>query len=359
MNLKHRIQSCFHDYYKKLEAREHQLSYLFLEITRRCNLNCLHCGSDCSSSTRSPELTTESWQKIISYFYRHFSTSVTFIITGGEPLVHPDLFEITRHINKHNMRWGMVTNGMALNQNRMKQLVNTGIYSITLSLDGTEKNHNKIRNNPNAFKQILQALDNTGKADIPVKDAVSCIFPGNLNELDQIAQLLIDKGITSWRLFRIFPSGRAANNNELMLSFEQTQQMLRWIKENKKFYKKKGLDINLSCEGWLPFDTDKKVRDFPFFCRAGINIASILCDGTITGCSNNDPVFYEGNILKEDFINVWENKFLKFRDKSWVKNTDCANCEHLNKCQGNSIHLWHGTETRPRFCYVKDLSKID
>jgi len=184
------------------------------------------------------------------------------------------------------------------------------------------------------------------------------VYPDNLHELDKIAELLIEKGMQSWRLFRIFPSGRADNNENVLLSFEQTQEMINWIAKNKNSLQKKGLTLNLSCEGWLPYSIDKTVRDAPFFCRAGINMASILSDGTITGCSNNHPEFYEGNILKDNFESLWEFGFQKFRKRSWLSDTVCAECKHVSFCQGGSIHLWNPKNDRPNFCYVKDIGKI-
>jgi radical SAM protein with 4Fe4S-binding SPASM domain len=355
MNLKSKIQSKLHNKYKEIETNEHKLSYLFLEITKKCNLNCLHCGSDCKSSINSPELTTDSWLKIIDYFHETYSNSVAFIITGGEPLLHNDLEIIGNKISNLKMHWGMVTNGLALTEQKLNSLIKSGIYSITLSLDGLKNSHNKLRNNQYSFEKTLQALENVSKSEIKFKDVVTCVYPDNLSQLDEIAEILISKKIPAWRLFRIFPSGRAADNQNILLSFEQTLQMVNWIKVNKMKYLDKGLNINLSCEGWLPFDEDKKVRDNPFFCRAGINIASILSDGTITGCSNNHPTFYEGNILKDNFNFLWQNKFEKFRKKEWLENTICIECEHIKNCNGNSVHLWNLENKKSNFCYVKDL----
>jgi len=336
LKLKPQIKQKLHAYYKSLEINDHKLSYLFLEITRKCNLNCLHCGSDCKADINFPELTTDSWFKIIDYIEETYSKSVAFILTGGEPLIHPDIFKIGNYIKTKGMRWGMVTNGIILNEIRLAELINAGIYSITLSLDGLEESHN-------------------GNANIHFKDVVTCVSPKNLNELAKIADYLIENKIKNWRLFRIFPSGRAKNNKDLNLSFEQTQEMLQFIIKNKKAYRKKGLNVELSCEGWVPMQTDLKVRDHPFFCRAGINIASVLSDGTITGCTNNDESFHVGNILKDNFSNLWENHFDIFRKREWLTDTNCKSCKHIKQCNGSSIHLWEMGDKKPKFCYAIDL----
>jgi radical SAM protein with 4Fe4S-binding SPASM domain len=338
--------------YRKIEQKEHNLQYLFFEITKKCNLNCLHCGSDCKADHFAPELTTESWLKIVDYVKNHFGNDVVFVISGGEPLIHPDIFTIGRHIADSGMKWGMVTNGMALDEKCMDNLINSGIYSITVSVDGTESSHNHLRNSSMAFKCVQRALKLIGQSPIEMKDAVTCVYPANLHELDKVAEILINHKIPAWRLFRIFPNGRAKHNQELHLSVENTNKMVEWIAGNREHYKKKGLNVSASCEGFLPFKQDVAVRDFPFFCRAGINIAGILSDGTITGCTNNHEGFAQGNILKDDLATVWETKFEDFRKREWVKQTTCKSCKYLKKCQGGSIHLWQKGKDSPEFCYV-------
>jgi radical SAM protein with 4Fe4S-binding SPASM domain len=360
LDLKNTIKEKLHRAYKKDEIEKHHLQYLFLEITKKCNLNCLHCGSDCSKDVHSPELTTESWIKIIDYFKNVFSENVVFVITGGEPLVHPGLISIASHIHANGMRWGMVSNGMLLNQQMLKKLTETGISSITISLDGPKEAHNWLRNHQNAFEKAIEAIKLTAQSVIPYQDVVTCVSPKNLHDLDQIAELLIENKMKEWRIFRIFPSGRAVSDAGLYLSFEQTQTLLHWVKTNKLKYIEKGLNINLSCEGWLPFDLDRKVRDYPFFCRSGINTASILSDGTITGCSNNSKAFHVGNILKDNFANLWENQFDIFRNRNWLANTSCNACKHVKSCMGGSIHLWEHGKSKPNFCYTIDFdSKLE
>ncbi len=340
------------------ELKSHHLQYLFLELTKKCNLNCLHCGSDCSKESDSPELTTQSWLKIIDYLRETFSNKVALVITGGEPLVHPNFIEIVEYINKNGLRWGMVTNGMLLNKNMMHKLINAGISSLTISLDGLKESHNWLRNNPHSFDKAIQAIELIGKSALLFKDVVTCVSPRNISELNGIASLLIDYGIKEWRLFRIFPAGRAQDNEKLYLNFHETQNLIEWIKLNKKGLRKKGLNVNLSCEGWVPFETDKKIRDYPFFCRSGINIASILADGNITGCSNNEKGFHVGNILKDDFAFLWENKFDIFREKKWLSSTYCTECNYFKSCNGSSIHLWQMGNFKPNFCYAVDMSTI-
>lgn len=349
--LPHRIREYLHSLYKRAETKDHQLLYLFLEITRLCNLSCKHCGSDCSSKERSSSLTTESWLRIIEDISVRFSPTPAIVLTGGEPILHPEFDVIIKSLNDHHFRWGAVSNGYTIDNKLITLLLRNNIHSITISLDGSEENHNWLRGKTDSFSQSINALKLLGETNIPMKDVVTCIYPRNIDELDAIAQILLSLNVTSWRLFRIFPAGRAMDNKKLQLSHSQTKRLIEWISRNKEEYHKKGLDINYSCEGWMPFPTDARIRNQPFFCRSGINIGAILCDGTITGCTNNSIRFFEGNVLNDSFPYIWESGFSQFRNRTWVQSTSCRECEYLKKCEGSSIHLWREDKNKPEFCY--------
>ncbi len=347
------VKGHLHRLYKKAECRDHQLLYLFLEITRACNLSCRHCGSDCRAETASGgELTTASWIKVLEYIAATFSPPPVIVLTGGEPLIHPDIGTIIRKCNALHLQWGLVSNGYCLDDATFKTLESNNIGSITISLDGTEKSHNWLRGKADSYQKAMRAIQLVAKSDLPQKDVVTCVNPQNLYELDAIAGLLIENKMPSWRLFRIFPSGRAKGNKSLLLSIAETRILIDWLAAKKTGLRKSGLDVNFSCEGFVPFSIDIKIRNQPFFCRSGVNIASILCDGTITGCSNNSGMFFEGNILRDDFASVWTTKFKQFRDRSWVLQSSCGTCKNLTDCQGGSLHLWRNNMTRPDFCYM-------
>lgn len=343
--------------YTDSEVRTHQLCYLFFEITRRCNLSCIHCGSDCSSSPSMAELTTDSWLKIIDYLSETFDPLPVIVITGGEPTVHKDLPVIIGALKDKGFPWGMVTNGYNLSDETMALLMNGGISSITLSFDGDRESTAYLRNSPKAYDRILNALQLIGQSGIKVRDAVTCVYPGNLDKLNWISDFLLEKGMNSHRLFRVFPKGRAAEHEQLEMSLDQSRRMVDWIRCNRKPYKKRGLNLTFSCEGYLPFDLDLQVRDEPFFCRSGISIASILCDGTITGCNNNGPDFYQGNIITDNLASVWQSRFLEYRDKRWLKTGLCSECSEWDYCQGSSVHLRSKSIEGPEFCYYERVDR--
>jgi len=335
------LRRLIHPMYRKLETIAHPLRYLFIEITQRCNLTCRHCGSDCSSDTQLPELTTDEWLNFFSYLKDKTDTrKMVLVITGGEPFCHPEFDRILTGLSSQGLSWGMVTNGFALHQDNVNRIINHGISTVTVSLDGDETTHDWLRGKKGSYRRAAAGIERLARANLPFLDVVTCVHPGNLDQLDEILGQLQGLGVRAWRLFSIFPKGRARENPELLLSEDQFRQMLDFIATRRKTLAGSGFDLSFSCEGYLPKALDQQVRDEPYFCRAGISIGSVLCDGSISACPNISRSLIQGNIREDDLVEVWENRFQVFRDRSWMKTAACTKCDEWNRCQGNSMHLW-------------------
>ena len=92
------------------------------------------------------------------------------------------------------------------------------------------------------------------------------------------------------------------------------------------------------CEGFLG-EYEGQVRDHLFTCQAGMSISSVMIDGSISACASIRSDLAQGNIYKDDFIDVWENRYQPYRDRSWMKTGECAQCKYFRYCQGNGMHL--------------------
>lgn len=335
------LRRLLHPLNRRLETTVHPLRYLFIEITQRCNLKCLHCGSDCSARPMPGELTTEEWLRFFGHLARDGPVDrMVLVITGGEPLCHPELERILAGLRELGLTWGMVTNGHALSSARVDQLVRAGISSITVSLDGLEASHDWLRGVPGAFQRATAGLRRLAGQDLPLFDVVTCVNPRNLDELPQLLELLRELGVPAWRLFSIFPRGRARENRELMLSPVQFRRMLGFIADERLELAREDFSLSFSCEGYLPPDLDGKVRDELYFCRAGISIGSVLCDGSISACPNIPRSLVQGNIRTDDLLQVWQERFEPFRQRSWMQRGPCEGCHEWSRCLGNSMHLW-------------------
>lgn len=329
----------------------HILSYLFWECTLRCNLHCKHCGSDCKSSSETPDMPAEHFLKVIDSITPHVDTHKTMIvITGGEPLMRKDLELIGTELHKREYPWGMVTNGMLLTEERLKSLVNAGLRSITISLDGMEEDHNWMRGNEHSFRNALRAIQLLSRTNGILWDVVTCVNGKNIHYLPELKDSLYRIGVRNWRLFTIFPVGRAKLHPEFQLSNTQFRDLLEFIKATKQ----EGLiKANYCCEGFLG-EYEGVVRDNFYKCHAGIHNASILNDGSISGCTSIRSNFHQGNIYKDDFWDVWENRFEKYRNREWAHKGECADCKMFRYCEGNGMHLYDDNENL-LVCHMKRL----
>lgn len=338
--------------FKNSEVKLHELNYLFWECTTRCNLNCLHCGSDCSKDSQHPDMPAEDFFKAIDTI-QHKPDNFTVVITGGEPLLRNDLEACGMELRKRGFRWSMVSNGHLYDKQRHISLLNAGIGALTISLDGLRETHNWLRNNSSSFEKVINAIELAASSQRINFDVVTCVHQKNINELGQIRELLISKKVKAWRLFTIIPIGRATQNPDLLLTDNQFVDLMNFISEQRR---SKAIDIKFSCEGYVG-KFEPYVRDSYFFCRAGINIGSILIDGSISACPNIDRAFAQGNIYTDNFHEVWQNKFQPFRNREWTRVGKCASCKEYKDCQGNGFHNWHRDRTNVLVCHNEKIEQ--
>ena len=336
--------------FRNNETALHELSYLFWECTTRCNLHCRHCGSDCGVQQREADMPLEDFLSALDTLPTpEAGEGFVVVLTGGEPLLRPDLAECGRAIRERGWSWSMVSNGYFYDEAKQAELLAAGLGALTISLDGLEESHNWMRGNPHGFERALRAIRTAATAPRLAWDVVTCVNGRNYGELQQIHDLLESIGVPQWRLFTIIPIGRAASDPEMKLSQEQVRGLMEFIKTCRK--KPSSMKTTFSCEGWLgPYE--KVVRDTPAFCRAGINIASVLIDGRICACPNVDrDVFSQGNIYKDNLYEVWQKGFKPFRDRTWTRTGPCAQCKAWKDCLGGGMHNWHGGLSEPLECY--------
>jgi len=343
--------------YRRLVSRLHELNYLFLEVTQKCNLSCLHCGSDCRKDVSVPDLSQEAILRVLREIRgRQRPHGVTVVLTGGEPLCYPDLFELGAEIRRLEFPWSLVTNGYAWTEDRVRRAEQAGLNSITVSLDGLAAEHDWLRGQKHSFKRALRAIELFTREQFwQAMDVVTCVNRRNLGQLETVYDLLQDRGVPSWRLFTISPIGRAAKLPELLLSPEGYRDLLETIVELRRRGK---MAVELSESGYLGRRYELCARDALFFCRAGITIAGIMVNGDILACPNIDRRFAQGNIHHDSFVEVWEKKYAQFRDRSWMRTGLCASCSEWRFCQGNSFHLWDLDQGRPRICHCRDFGLI-
>ena len=332
--------------------QEHPLQQLFWECTLRCNLHCRHCGSDCKVQATQADMPKEDFLRVLdSIAARTDPHQVFVILSGGEPFMRTDLEECCTEIYAKGFPWGMVTNGLALTPERLVGLVKAGMHSITLSLDGLEDDHNWMRGNPQSFQRVDQALTMLARIPHLTYDVVTCVNRRNLTRLPLIRQYLISKGVKLWRIFTVFPVGRAATDPELQLSNEEFRSVFDFIRDTRR---ESTIHLEYGCEGFLG-NYEGEVRDHLYTCQAGITIGSVLVDGSISACTSIRSDYHQGNIYRDDFMDVWEHRFQPYRNREWMHTGLCADCHFFRYCQGNGMHL-RDAEGRLLLCHVNRLN---
>ncbi len=340
--------------YKGTQQQLHRLNYLFWECTLRCNLSCRHCGSECKKDALVKDMPASDFFHALDQLKSLVSPHQTMIaLTGGEALIRKDLEEIGHGLYDRGFPWGIVTNGMLLNEKRLNSLIDAGLRSVTVSLDGLADSHNWLRGNNTSFEKAFAAIRLLTETTGLSYDVVTCVHQRNFHELARLRDLLISVGVKKWRIFTIFPLGRAAQSPELQLTPEQFCSLFEFIKQTRR---EKKIALSYGCEGFLG-NYEGDVRDSFFFCRAGINVASVLADGSISACPDLRDNFIQGNIYQDNLADVWENRYQIFRDRSWTKTGICADCSFYRYCEGNGMHLRNDKTRELLFCHLKRIEK--
>ena len=328
----------FSDLYSSTVA-EHRLDTLFWECTLRCNLSCRHCGSDCRVDPGVRDMPIEDFLKVLDEEVTpHVDPAqVLVIFSGGEVLVRPDLERAWAEVTRRGYAWGMVTNGLGLTESRFRSLLDAGLRTVSVSLDGFEREHNYIRCNPLSYERALGALRMIVREPSLACDVVTCVTGAMVPRLGDFCGMLV-------------PMGRAKDDPSLRTTDEQFRAMLEFIRQTRREGR---IDVSYACEGFLGgYETE--VRDHFYQCAAGVSVASIRVDGAISGCTSIRANFNQGNIYRDKFWDVWQNRFEPFRNREWARRGECASCKMFRYCLGGGMHL-HGDDGGLLYCHYHRL----
>lgn len=338
-------------WYRERLRLVHPLRQLFWECTLRCNMACKHCGSDCKTVSNVKEMPFEDFIPVLDEVKLHQPNIKTIVFTvGGEPLVRNDIVECGRKITEKGFLWGMVSNGKLIDAAMMRELSHAGLRSLAVDIDGLRDTHNWLRNDSQSFDAVYKALGHIRKAPHLNWDVITCINKRNISQLYEIKNMLIEAGVKKWRCFTIVPMGRAKYNEEMILSEEQYRYLMDFIVGTRAEGK---IQLSYACEGYLG-DYEGLVRNTHFLCSAGLTTASVLSDGSVSGCLSIRSNYHQGNIYKDSFWNIWENRFEKYRNHEWMKTGECSDCKVFKYCQGNGMHL-RNDEGSIMFCNYNKL----
>lgn len=333
--------------------KEPRLKYLFFELTSRCNERCLHCGSRCTADGEE-RLSAETYRRILEEVKEDFGENKPMIcITGGEPLLRPDFFEIAGYIKELGFSWGMTSNGTLITKDVARRLYETGMKTVSISVDGLENTHDEFRQTKGGFKRTMRGIENlleVGKFE--EVQVTTVVTKKSIKELDGLYELFSGIDIDSWRVIGIEPIGRALLHPELLLDSDDQRTLFEFIRNMRI----KGEPVCYGCSHYLGTEYEGEVRDWYYMCLAGLCTASITSTGDITACLDIErrDKFIQGNVLNDRFSAVWKNRFKEFRRDLSDDCEGCRNCPEEKYCHGDAFHSFDFDEKKPRICF-KDI----
>ena len=338
------------------EGMEHpRLRNLFLELTDSCNLCCAHCGSGCSAANGTFLETAAVMRTLREVADRCDPSDVRICITGGEPMLHPDLCAIIRRAKELGFTVGLTTNGTLIDEAAARRLTGAGLDSVAISLDGLPQSHDRFRNSGGSWQAAVEGIRNLKGCGLEPQ-VTTVVHRGNLGELDGIYRLLKALEVWSWAVIGVDPIGRAREKDDLLLTGPELEQMYTFIRD-KRFDPENDMEVTAACSHFQGLDFEHETRDFYFQCWAGTRNASITASGDIVACLDIErrPELVQGSIYTGSFMEAWESGFQVFRRNRALESRTCAGCEHAAQCRGDSAHTWDYDRNEPRYC-VKTVS---
>ncbi|MBU1063042.1 radical SAM protein [Patescibacteria group bacterium] len=297
------------------------------DSTRRCNLDCIHCGSQ---GNYEKELSLEEIINILGQLSL-FGVK-NFQITGGEPLLRADFIEVLAYANEKGLITSFATNGYYIDENKAKSISKANVSLIQISIDGTKDIHNSIRKNPKSFSKAVNAIKLLKSHSDSKISVATTVMPQNINSLAQLRGILISLDIDLWNIGTVMSVGKAKNNPSLFLSKEQFNRLINFIIDSKK-------EINIEIGENFPYlgKFDKKIRRTPKMCPIGILSCCIGVDGHVRGCPDqpDTDLYREGRIQTETFEEIWKKGFKRYRNRRIIEeDKKCFICNHRTDCWG-------------------------
>lgn len=278
-------------------------------------------------------------------------------ITGGEPFLHPALAEIIRLSRELGFTVGITSNGTLIDDAAGRSVVESGLNTVAISIDGLEEEHDQFRNRKGSYQKALQGIHNLLECGADPQ-VITVVHPGNIGSLQTLYEVLQKERVTSWRLVNIEPIGRARTNKEILLGSSEMKRLFEFIRD-KRFDSENAMEITFGCSHFASFEYEREIRDYYFQCIAGTQVASIMANGDIGACLDIErrPELIQGNINHDDFIDVWENRFEVFRRNRALSSPVCSGCQDRFVCRGDSAHTWDYENNVPLYCVCRMLEE--
>lgn len=321
------------------------------ELTRSCNLACIHCRAAAQDRPYEGELSTDECKRVMDEIAE--VSKPIIIMTGGEPLLRADVFELAEYGNQKGFRMTMATNGTLLTPEIAARMIESGIQRISISIDGADaESHDAFRKVAGAFDGALRGIAVAKEANLDFQ-VNTTITHANLEEFPRIHELVVSLGAVAHHIFMLVPMGRGKDLREEGIGPEEYEKTLHWFYEQKD---KAPLQLKATCaphyyrilrqrahsEGkeisFQTFGLDAVTRG----CLGGTGFAFISHLGQVQPCGYLELDC--GNVREKSFKDIWENSivFGNLRDLKKYEGK-CGKCEYIRVCGGCRARAFEAT----------------
>jgi len=302
-----------------------------IELTEACNQKCQHCYNFWrydSKILKKDEMNIDDFMIVLDKLHECGVSLLT--LTGGEPLLRPEIFfALLNQAKKYDMEVGLNSNAVLINKENAKRMYENGLDHALISLIGIEKTHNSISNLANGFKNTCKGIANLVEAGIGV--SVNMVVSKlNQNEVYQVGSLVKDLGVKTFCVTPMVPS-HSSHSQYLLSGNECKNSLLTLLKTKNDF----GFNIDtLEPIARCLFNEDEDDQFINFFgnriCSAAISSCAISSRGNVRPCIHSDKEF--GNILSDDLSKIWER--MSFWSSPDILPEKCRQCNANIICEG-------------------------
>ena len=320
-------------------------------VTRKCNLKCVHCYAQATEEALADELSTEEGKALIDDLAQFGAPVMLF--SGGEPLVRKDLPELAAYAVEKGMRAVISTNGTLITPNVAKTLKSIGLSYVGISLDGMQGINDKFRGVAGAYDKALEGIRNCQSAGIKVGLRFT-VNKFNVGEIPAIFDLLEEMDIPRVCFYHLVYAGRGSKMVEEDLTLDETRQAVDLIIDRTKALHDKGmakevLTVDNHADG--PYLYLRLLKEDPERASEVLELLKMNegnNSGRGIGCVSWDGEVYAdqfwrhhsfGNVRQRPFSEIWtqpeDDLLLKLKEKKLHVKGRCSTCAWLDVCGGN------------------------
>jgi radical SAM protein with 4Fe4S-binding SPASM domain len=319
-----------------------------IEISRMCNMRCIHCASS-AGTVRPSEIGIRRLLPLIDELHEMGVHDIVF--SGGEPLLFRDWPLLAAKVRDYGINLGIVSNGTYV----VEQAENIArhITAIAMSVDGLEEVHNYVRQSSDAFRDVMSAFKEMARRDV-YRLATTAVSRINFHQLEEIYELLKEHEVLGWQVQLTFASGRMKEQQQQIC---EPRDLYRLVEFLVNVAQEKKIELRVADNIGYCTPSDELMRGYRWQgCHAGTSVMAIEADGNVKGCLCQVPEyiqgkkFVEGNINTRPVKDIWNDDALfaynRNFDFSQVRGF-CRTCKYLPVCKcGCTAFAYYVTGTK-------------